>query len=260
MQLGLEGRTALVTAGSKGIGAATVRTLLAEGATVSCCARDPEALSALEASAAAAPGKLHTFQADLADPAAVERVVTEAQAQIGPIEILVNNLGASPSRNFLYMSAEDWQLGLQLNLLAAVQATQLVLPEMRHRKWGRVIMVSSGAAKYPSPALVDYAAAKAAIVSVGKSLARKYGGDGVLVNSVLPGLIRTDMWERTAAELAKEGDTEGVFVERSARVPVGRFGTATEVAEVIAFLASERSSFLNGVALDVDGGMGDHVF
>jgi 3-oxoacyl-[acyl-carrier protein] reductase len=262
MELGLAGRVAVVTAASRGIGRATALALADQGVTVACCARSEADLASLAAAGSDTKGSIHTWIADLEQPAEVDRFIGEARRQLGAVDILINNVGASPSRNFLYMSAEDWAQGLQLNLLAAVRSTQLVLPDMRKRKWGRVVMVSSGAAKTPSPALIDYAAAKAALVSVAGALARKYGPDGVLVNSVLPGLIRTDMWERTAAELATPsgGDVEAVFAERSQRVPVGRFGTAQEVADTILFIVSERASYLNGAALDVDGGMGSHLF
>jgi 3-oxoacyl-[acyl-carrier protein] reductase len=262
MDLGLEGRVAIVTAGSRGIGRATVLALAREGVTVACCARREADLGSLGDALKGEKGSVRTWVADLQQPEEVDRFVGEARAELGPVDILINNLGASPSRNFLYMSRDDWEEGLQVNLLAAVRCAQLVIPDMRKRRWGRVVMVASGAAKTPAPALIDYAATKAALVSVAKSLARKYGPDGILVNSVLPGLIRTDMWERTAAELAAASgaEVEAVFDERSQRVPVGRFGTAEEVADIILFMASDRASYLNGAALEIDGGMGAHIF
>jgi NAD(P)-dependent dehydrogenase (short-subunit alcohol dehydrogenase family) len=123
-------------------------------------------------------------------------------------------------------------------------------------------MIGTGAAKYPSPALIDYSASKAAMIATAKALATKYGVDGVLVNSLLPGLIRTTMWERTAEEVAQASGTtaDAVFAERATRVPVGRFGTADEIAAVVLFLVSPYGSYLNGCAIDVDGGVGGALF
>jgi NAD(P)-dependent dehydrogenase (short-subunit alcohol dehydrogenase family) len=262
MELAIAGKVAVVTAASKGIGAATALALAREGATVACCARGAEALADLEAAAGGLAGRVRTWSVDLTEDGAVDRFFDQVEAEVGPADILVNNFGASPSRNFLYMSAEDWTSGLNVNLMVAVRATQRALPEMRRRRFGRVVMVASGAGKYPTAPLIDYAAAKAALVALSTALARKYGADGVLVNAVLPGLIRTAMWERTAAELAESGggSVDQVFAERSTRVPVGRYGTAEEVADLIVFLASERASYVNGAAIDVDGGMGSSTF
>jgi NAD(P)-dependent dehydrogenase (short-subunit alcohol dehydrogenase family) len=160
------------------------------------------------------------------------------------------------------MSDDDWASLFQLNLMSAVRCTRAFLPHMRGRRWGRVVMVSSGAAKNPDASLVDYAATKAAMVSVAKSLARKYGADNVLVNSVLPGLVRTSMWDRAAGEIAESSgtDVESVFAARSANVPLGRFGTPEEIANVVLFLCSEQASYINGAAIDVDGGRGSGMF
>jgi NAD(P)-dependent dehydrogenase (short-subunit alcohol dehydrogenase family) len=123
-------------------------------------------------------------------------------------------------------------------------------------------MVATGGAKYPNPALIDYAASKAAMVATASALAKKYAADGVLVNSVLPGLIRTPMWERTAVEVAQATGTtpDAVFTQRSANVPVRRYGSAAEVAAVILFLASPYAGYINGAAIDVDGGLGAAMY
>ena len=122
-------------------------------------------------------------------------------------------------------------------------------------------MVSSSAGKYPNAALIDYGATKAAMISIGKSLARKYGRDGVLINSVLPGLIHTAMWERAATEIAEAvGGTMDEVIENNGKgVPVGRYGTADEVASLIVFLCSEAASYINGTSIEVDGGQSTHI-
>jgi 3-oxoacyl-[acyl-carrier protein] reductase len=179
----------------------------------------------------------------------------------GPVDILINNVGASPSRNFLYMTDEDWQDLHELNLLSAVRCTRAFLPHMRKEKWGRVVMVSSSAGKYPNAALIDYGTTKAAMISMSKSLAKKYGADGVLFNSVLPGLIHTAMWERAATEIADStGSTaDEVIKNNGLAVPLGRYGTSEEVASLITFLCSNAASYINGTSIEVDGGQSGHI-
>ena len=185
----------------------------------------------------------------------------ESVLEDGPVDILVNNVGASPSRNFLYMTDEDWQDLHELNLLSAVRCTRAFLPHMRKQKWGRVIMVSSSAGKYPNAALIDYGTTKAAMISMSKSLAKKYGIDGVLVNSILPGLIHTAMWERAATEIAESvgSSMDEVIKNNGLSVPVGRYGTSEEVASLITFLCSNAASYINGTSIEVDGGQSGHI-
>jgi NAD(P)-dependent dehydrogenase (short-subunit alcohol dehydrogenase family) len=261
IELDLTGKRAVLTGASLGIGAAAVRALADQGASVSFCSRSPENVEALSGyRPPSGGGSVQGFTADMADQRSVDEFLEAALAE-GPVDILVNNVGASPSRNFLYMSDEDWFSLFELNLMSAVRCTRGLLPAMRKRKWGRVVMVSSGAALYPNAALIDYAASKAAMVALGKALAGKYGADNILVNSVLPGLIHTPMWERAATEVAAANETTmDAILERNAKsVPVGRYGTAEEVAAVIVFLCSSAASYINGAAISVDGGQGGHV-
>jgi 3-oxoacyl-[acyl-carrier protein] reductase len=261
IDLDLTGKRAVLTGASLGIGAATVRALADQGASVSFCARGAEAVAALaDYKPPNGAGSVRGFTADMADAASVETFLTDVQAD-GPVDILVNNVGASPSRNFLYMSDDDWTSLIELNLMSAVRCTRALLPAMRKQKWGRIVMVSSGAAVYPNAALIDYAATKAAMVATGKALARKYGADGVLVNTVLPGLIHTPMWERAATEVAAANNStmDAVLAANARSVPVGRYGDAAEVAAAIVFLCTPAASYINGATLTVDGGQGGHV-
>ena len=261
IDLDLTGKRAVVTGASLGIGAATVRALADQGAHVSFCARDPDNVATLAGyRPPSGAGQVRGLAADMADAASVDAFLGAVLSE-GPVDILVNNVGASPSRNFLYMSDEDWLSLFELNLLSAVRCTRRLLPGMRARKWGRIVMVSSGAGVYPNPALVDYSASKAAMISLGKSLARKYGADNVLVNSVLPGLIHTPMWERAAGEVAAANNTssDAVLAGNARSVPLGRYGTAEEIAAVIVFLCSQAAAYVNGAAITVDGGQGGHV-
>ncbi|MFT7221586.1 MAG: 3-oxoacyl-[acyl-carrier protein] reductase [Candidatus Azotimanducaceae bacterium] len=256
MDLDLEGKRAVVTGASLGIGEATVKTLSDMGAEVLFCARTAGGVDRLAAYSDSVSG----FVADMGDKDSTQAFLDQVDAR-GGADILVNNVGASPSRNFLYMTDEDWQSLHELNLLSAIRCTRALLPGMRKKKWGRVVMIASGAAKYPNAALIDYGATKAAMISISKSLARKYGADGVLVNSVLPGLIHTAMWERAAGEIAEANDTtaEKVIENNGRGVPVGRYGTSEEVANMIAFLCTNAASYVNGTAIEVDGGTSGHI-
>jgi NAD(P)-dependent dehydrogenase (short-subunit alcohol dehydrogenase family) len=259
MDLDLQGKRAVVTGASLGIGEAVVKMLAEHGADVSFCARNPEAVNTLS-SFDPANGSIKGFVADMGNKESTDSFIGSVQED-GPVDILVNNVGASPSRNFLYMTDEDWQELHELNLLSAVRCTRAFLPNMREKKWGRVIMVSSAAGKYPNAALIDYGTTKAAMISMSKSLAKKYGSDGVLVNSILPGLIHTAMWERAATEIAEAtgGNMEDVIKNNGHSVPVGRYGTSEEVASLITFLCTNAASYISGTSIEVDGGQSGHI-
>lgn len=262
MDLDLTGRRAIVSGASLGIGAATVEMLADHGASVAFCARNADAVELLSAyTPSSGEGSVSGYVTDMADADSVQSFLHASETDGGPADILVNNVGASPSRNFLYMTDEEWEQLHQLNLLSAVRCTRHCLPHMRSQKWGRVVMIASGAAFYPGAALIDYAATKAAMVATGKALAGKYGADNVLVNSVVPGLIHTAMWERAAGEVAEAtgGTVEAIIERNGSGVPVGRCGTAEEVASAITFLCTPAASYINGTTLTVDGGQGGHV-
>jgi 3-oxoacyl-[acyl-carrier protein] reductase len=255
------GRVAVVTGASVGIGAATVRALAAAGDAVAFCARSRAGVEALAAEIESTGGRALGVAADMADGGAVDAFLERTAAELGPVEILVNNVGQAPFRDFERMDEDEWRALFDLNLLAAVRCCRRVLEPMRGRGWGRIVMVSSTAARHPDAAMVDYAASKAAMLSVAKSLARRYGGDGVLVNSVLPGQVMTPMWERVGDQIAAGGDAdrEAVLDGFAERIPLGRFARADEVAAVIAFLCSEAASYVNGATIDVDGGLNAHL-
>jgi NAD(P)-dependent dehydrogenase (short-subunit alcohol dehydrogenase family) len=262
MDLDLSGRRAVVTGASAGIGAETVRAFASHGAQVAFCARNRDGVDALAKELADLPGAVHPLVADMSDGASVARFCDAAEGELGGVDILVNNVGASPSRNFLYTKDEEWEELFRLNLLSAVRCTRRFLPGMREQHWGRIVMVGTVASKYPNAALVDYAASKAALSATATALARKYAADNVLVNTVLPGRCRTPMWERAASEIAasSDGDLEAVFAERSRDIPVGRFGRPEEIANVVLFLASDMASYIAGAAIDIDGGLGTYAY
>jgi 3-oxoacyl-[acyl-carrier protein] reductase len=257
INLDLTGRIAIVTGASQGIGAACVRLFADHGATVAFCARGQDAVDELVAYS----DNIHGYLADMGDADSTNAFLDAVATDIGDADILVNNVGASPSRNFLYMDDADWEQLFQLNMMSAVRCTRAVLPRMRAQQWGRVVMISTVGALYPSAALIDYAATKAAMISTGKALASKYGRDGVLVNSILPGLIHTPMWDRAAGELAEATgkSPEEVMANNSKGVPVGRYGSPEEVANAVVFLCSDAAAYINGQAINIDGGSSGHI-
>ena len=259
MDLNLNGKRAVVTGASLGIGEAVVKMLAEHGAEVIFCARSEKGVNELS-DHAIEKGSISGYVADMGEAESTNGFIEKVLSS-GPVDILINNVGASPSRNFLYMTDEDWQDLHELNLLSAVRCTRAFLPHMRKEKWGRVVMVSSSAGKYPNAALIDYGTTKAAMISMSKSLAKKYGADGVLVNSVLPGLIHTAMWERAATEIAgSTGSTaDEVIKNNGLAVPLGRYGTSEEVASLITFLCSNSASYINGTSIEVDGGQSGHI-
>jgi 3-oxoacyl-[acyl-carrier protein] reductase len=245
MEPGLEGRTALVTGGTRGIGRAIAGALIADGARVAVAARGAEGLETVERELGATG-----IRADLATEDGCAEAFGLAQAALGHIDILVNNLGGRSGTNWQDTGVPELEAALTVNLFAAVRMSKLALPEMTSREWGRIVVITSiyGRETGGAPA---YNLAKAAEISFAASLAREVGSKGVLVNSVAPGSILFDggSWDRR-----QKADPTGIaeFVERE--LPLKRFGRPEEVAAVVAFLCGEQASLVNGACITVDGG------
>ncbi|SDL86949.1 SDR family oxidoreductase [Nonomuraea jiangxiensis] len=247
MDLGISGKVALVTGGSAGIGLGAARSLAREGCDVCVCARNPERLADAVVELQEFGKVVHAVLADLEDPDAARRVVEETRDVLGPVDILVANGGGPVGGRFDEVGLDDWDVAVQRNLLSVVRLARAVLPDMRSRGWGRIITITSSSVREAINGLLLSNAVRPAVAGLVRTLAREVGGEGVLVNNVMPGPIDTDRLRgRYTSEEALNGRISGV--------PVGRVGLPEEVGDVVAFLASERASFVNGISMLVDGG------
>ena len=258
MDLGLNGRVAIVSGASQGIGLATARLLAAEGAALVLCARNGDRLTAAAAELERDGTRVIPVPGDVLDPGLPGRLA-RAATELGRVDILINNAGGESGRlGFEKLTDDDWEAAYRLNVVAPARLIRAVLPQMRQRSWGRIVNVASYTARVPEPFCLPYAAAKAALVNLTRGLARTAAGDGVLVNSVLPGLTATDgVAEGFAGAVAATGRTQDDLLAamlRRAPIDMGRMGDPAEVAALIAFLASEQASWITGGAYVIDGG------
>ena len=257
MDLNLRGKTALVTGASLGIGRAIALELAQEGVSVAVNARDRERLAAAAEAIAQASGvRVVAAAGDMSNADDVARVVDEAHRALGPIDILINNAGSSPAGRLEDTSDETWFKSLTLKPLGYVRCARAVVPDMRRRRWGRIINLIGRSGHQPRPWYVVGGAANAALLNFTKTLAEDLAPDNILVNGINPGPVQTPRWDdhmRQGAQTTRQAQDE-VLARMIATVPLGRVGTPEEVSGMVAFLCSERASFITGALINIDGG------
>lgn len=265
MDLQLEGKAALVTGSSKGIGAAIAKALARERAIVVVHGRDEDQTDRVVAEITSEGGRAMAVLGDLTNSDDVTALLADIQRRLGDIDIVVNNAGGSgPRSDWTSIDADQWLASYDRNVIAAIRITSGLIPRMRVRGWGRVINISSGAATVPPATGGDYAAAKAAINAMTASMAKALATDGVTVNAVSPGTIRSAKLEagfRSAADArglaprdAPWSEIEHAVLPLFANVPMGKVGTVEDVAHAVTFLASPLAGYVTGVNLHIDGG------
>ena len=254
MEISLVGRCAVITGGSKGVGLAVATRFAASGADVAIVARGREGLDqALPTIGAVARGRVLAVQGDVALVADIRRGYDEVMAAFGKIDILVNNAGVSRNAPFDEVTDEMWREDFDQKLFAAIRLTRLVWPQMKERRFGRIINTLNIGAKAPRPGGAPTAVTRAAGMALTKVLAGEGGPFNILVNALLIGFIEADQHVRAAARL--KVDLQDYMRQRSQEIPLGRPGRAEEFANLACFLASDAGSYITGTAINVDGGM-----
>lgn len=253
MDLGLKSKVALVAASSKGLGRAVAEELAAEGARLILCARGAEALEEARGKLEEAGTEVCAVAADLSELDQVDRVIQVGLEAFGQIDILVTNTGGPPAGPFSQHGPEVWQQAVRQNLDSVVNLCRGVLPGMEERRWGRIINVTSIAVKQPVDGLILSNSVRAAVTGFARTLANEVAGSGITVNNVLPGYTRTDRLVQLAEKLG-DGKIEEAMATWESQIPMGRVGEPREFAAMVAFLASERASYITGTSIPVDGG------
>jgi 3-oxoacyl-[acyl-carrier protein] reductase len=256
MDLGLEGRVAIVAAASRGLGRAVAERLAREGAHVAICARSSDELERAARAIREATGRqVFARVADVTDASAIEAFVRETADRFGRLDVCVTNCGGPPARSFLDIGVDEWRSAVDSILMSAVHFARHALPRMKAAGWGRLLMITSATVKQPIDGLVLSNSLRAAVSGLARTLANEFGAHGITVNTICPGYTATDRLLDLADARAAAGEPRDELLERwRNEVPVRRIGTTEEFAAAAVFLCSANASYVNGTALTVDGG------
>jgi 3-oxoacyl-[acyl-carrier protein] reductase len=253
MELGLRGKVAAVTGGSEGIGRATVLRLVEEGVKVALCARRPDVLNAFADELKKKGGDVLAVVADAAKPGDMERFIAETVKRYGRVDIVVNNAGGTGQDPFDKVTDEVFQHDIDIKVFAHIRTSRAAVPHMKKQGGGRIINLNMVAARQPAARTFPTTVSRAAGLALTKALSKEYAADNILVNAVAVGKIKSKQQERRAAR--ENVSIEEHYAKTGKTVPLGRMGEAEEVANVIAFLASDAASYVTGCCVQVDGGL-----
>ncbi len=262
MDLGLRDKVALVTGGSAGIGLATARTFLEEGARVAICARGEARLQAAAAELRKLPGaRVFARACDVRQPEQVRAWVDGAASELGGVDVLVNNAGQGRFLTFRETSDEQWRQELELKFFSIIHPVRAAYPHLQARGGGSIVIVNAVLARQPEPHMVPTSAARAGVLNLARSLAEEFAPDGIRVNSLTLGTIESEQWRRRYREANTAlSEAEWLAEQAAARhIPLGRFGRPDEVAGTIVFLCSRQAGFITGATVDVAGGVQRYV-
>ena len=255
MQIKMNGRTALITGGSRGLGRAMALRFAQAGADVAITARRADVLDETKSEIEAASDvKVGAYPCDVTDAGQIAAMHEAVSADFGTIDILVNNAGSAVRGKFEELTDEVWQDDFDLKVFAAIRTSRLVLPKMKEQKWGRIINILNGAAKAPGAEGAPTAVSRAAGMAITKVLSKEFASYNILVNALCTGIIVTDLWDRAYKKQTPDMSFDQFIAEKGKEVPLGRMGTAEEYANAACFLASDAASYITGVAINVDGG------
>ena len=256
MDLGLKGKVALAAASSQGIGRAVAEALAQEGADLLICSRRGGALAKVRQELEVHGVRVVAVEADLTEPSGVKKVVAAAHETFGKVDVLVTNTGGPPAGPFEAHSPEAWDLAVRQNLFSVLNLVREVLPGMRERRWGRIINITSIAVKQPSDNLILSNAVRAAVTGFARTLATETAADGITVNNVMPGFTRTERLTELAGKRAeiRGCDPQDIWDSWYREIPMARVGETHELASLVAYLASEKASYITAQSIAVDGG------